>query len=152
MRAVIQRVKHAEVIIASQSHASISHGLLVLLGVEASDTNEDLIWLCNKIVSMRIFSDQQGLMNQSVQDVAGEILLVSQFTLFAQTKKGNRPSFIQAAKPEIAIPIYEQTIAHLTQLMPTKIKTGVFGADMELQLSNDGPVTIIMDTNDKERH
>jgi D-tyrosyl-tRNA(Tyr) deacylase len=152
MRAVIQRVKYAEVIIASQSHASISHGLLVLLGVEASDTNEDLIWLCNKIVSMRIFSDQQGLMNQSVQDVAGEILLVSQFTLFAQTKKGNRPSFIQAAKPEIAIPIYEQIIAHLTQLMPTKIKTGVFGADMELQLSNDGPVTIIMDTNDKERH
>ena len=152
MRAVIQRVKHAEVIIANQSHASIAHGLLVLLGIEAADTSEDVIWLCNKIISMRIFSDQQGLMNHSVLDVAGEILLVSQFTLFAQTKKGNRPSFIQAAKPELAMPIYEQTIVHFTQLMPNKIKTGVFGADMELQLSNDGPVTIIMDTNDKERH
>ncbi len=152
MRAVVQRVKHAAVNIEQQCYAKIEHGLLVLIGIEADDNFTDIEWLCNKIVSMRIFADEAGLMNKSVQDIGGSILLVSQFTLFAQTKKGNRPSFIQAAKPEIAIPLYESAIHYMKELLPGKIATGQFGADMQITLTNDGPVTIIMDTKDKERH
>ncbi len=125
---------------------------MVLLGIEEADTLEDLTWLAQKIVNMRIFYDESGLMNKSLADVDGRILLISQFTLFAQTKKGNRPSFIKAAKPAQAIPLYEKMIAELAQLSNTKIETGIFGADMKIELLNDGPVTIMMDTKDKDRH
>lgn len=150
MRAVIQRVKHASVEIEGKVKSSIQQGLLVLAGFEEADTTEDLEWLSKKIVQLRIFGDGQGLMNLSVQDVKGEILVVSQFTLHASTKKGNRPSYIKAAKPDIAIPLYEQFIRHVENDLGKPVGTGEFGADMKVSLLNDGPVTIVMDTKNRE--
>ena len=150
MRAVIQRVKHASCTVNNEITGQINHGFMVLLGIEDNDTNEDLIWLAQKIANMRIFSDENGLMNKSLEDVQGNILLISQFTLFAATKKGNRPGFTRSARPEYAIPLYEKMIVELAKLTETKIQTGVFGADMQISLVNDGPVTIIIDTKAKE--
>ena len=150
MRVVIQRVLNAGVVIEQQTHAHIGKGLMILLGVEENDSIEDITWLTQKIAQLRIFEDANGLMNISVQDIDGEILVVSQFTLFASTKKGNRPSFIRSAKPDIAIPLYEQFVATLAQLINKPVATGVFGADMQVQLINDGPVTIIIDSKAKE--
>ncbi len=150
MRVVIQRVLNAGVVIEQQIHAHIGKGLMILLGVEENDSIEDITWLTQKIAQLRIFEDANGLMNISVQDIDGEILVVSQFTLFASTKKGNRPSFIRSAKPDIAIPLYEQFVASLAQLINKPVVTGVFGADMQVQLINDGPVTIIIDSKAKE--
>jgi D-tyrosyl-tRNA(Tyr) deacylase len=150
MRAVIQRVSEASVTIFGAVKSVIKRGLLVLVAVEDSDTPEDIEWLSGKIVRLRIFNDESGLMNRSVQDEGGEILLVSQFTLFASTAKGNRPSYSRAAKSEIAIPLYEQFIAKLTSDMGKSIQTGEFGADMKVSLLNDGPVTIIIDTKNRE--
>lgn len=150
MRAVIQRVREAGVNIAEESVARIGKGLMVLLGIEAADTVEDVRWLSSKIVQMRIFNDAQGLMNLALKEVGGDILLVSQFTLHASTKKGNRPSFIQAARPEYAIPLYDMMIAQLQADLGRKIYTGIFGADMQIDLINDGPVTIIIDSKQKE--
>ena len=152
MRAIIQRVSEASVKVNKQIIGSIDNGLLVLLGIENADTASDVDWLAAKIINMRIFSDENGLMNKSLVDVNGEILLISQFTLFAQTKKGNRPGFTRAAKPEIAIPLYDQMINTLEKLSGKKPQTGEFGADMKVSLLNDGPVTIIMDTRDKDNH
>jgi D-tyrosyl-tRNA(Tyr) deacylase len=152
MRVVIQRVANASVEVENTIKGRIDAGLLVFLGVELSDTVADVKWLAQKIVNMRIFSDENGLMNKSVLDCRGNVLLVSQFTLFALTQKGNRPSFINAAKSELAIELYEEMIRELNQLMGKVIEYGVFGADMRVSLLNDGPVTIIMDTNDKARH
>ena len=152
MRAIIQRVNEASVKVNNQIIGSIETGLLVLLGIENTDTDDDVEWLAAKIINMRIFSDENGLMNKSIQEVDGEILLISQFTLFAQTKKGNRPGFTRAAKTEIAIPLYEQMINTLQKLSSKKPQTGKFGADMKVSLLNDGPVTIIMDTQDKDNH
>jgi D-aminoacyl-tRNA deacylase len=152
MRAVIQRVTQASCKVNNQITGQISTGFLVLLGIEDADTFEDVTWLAQKISNMRIFNDENGLMNKSLAEVNGAILLISQFTLFAQTKKGNRPSFIRAAKPEKAIPLYEQMIVELEKLTGRKTEAGVFGADMKIELLNDGPVTIIMDTKDKENH
>jgi D-tyrosyl-tRNA(Tyr) deacylase len=146
MRAVIQRVNEASVQINGIMHASIGQGLMVLLGIEHNDTQKDVEWLSAKIAQMRIFSDAQGLMNLSLGDVQGELLLISQFTLHASTKKGNRPSFIDAAKPDIAIPLYENMIRQLEQNLGKPIGTGIFGADMKVSLINDGPVTIIIDS------
>jgi D-tyrosyl-tRNA(Tyr) deacylase len=150
MRAVIQRVLRASVEINTNRTASIGSGLLVLLGIEDADTREDIEWLSAKITNLRIFDDEQGVMNLSVKDVSGEILLVSQFTLHASTKKGNRPSYIRAGKPEVAIPLYESMIEQLQRDLGRLIQTGVFGADMKVELVNDGPVTIVMDTKNKE--
>jgi D-aminoacyl-tRNA deacylase len=150
MRAVIQRVSQASVEINGSVKGSIRRGLLVLLAVEDADSAEDIEWLSGKIARLRIFHDDAGLMNRSVQEVGGEILLVSQFTLFASTKKGNRPSFIRSAKPDIAVPLYEQFIARLTQDLGKPIQTGEFGADMKVNLLNDGPVTIIIDSKSRE--
>lgn len=150
MRAVIQRVRSCSVEIDGKTHASIVAGLLVLLGIENADTAEDVQWLAQKIINLRIFSDPEGLMNLSVADINGEILVVSQFTLFASTKKGNRPSFIRSARPEFAIPLYELFIQQLQQLSKSIIRTGEFGADMQVHLINDGPVTITIDTKNKE--
>ena len=150
MRVVIQRVLNASVVIEQQTHAAIGKGLLILLGVEENDTQEDILWLTQKIAQLRIFEDANGLMNINVQDIDGEILVVSQFTLFASTKKGNRPSFIRSAKPDIAIPLYERFVAELLTYTNKKVFTGVFGADMQVQLINDGPVTIIIDSKAKE--
>lgn len=152
MRAVIQRVSESSVKVDGEITGQIGIGLLVLLGIEENDTEEDLKWLAQKIASMRIFSDENGQMNRSLQDVDGQILLISQFTLFAQTKKGNRPGFVKAAKPEKAIPLYELMIRTLEHHTGKKTQTGVFGADMKVSLINDGPVTIIMDTRDKDNH
>ncbi len=150
MRAVIQRVIHSSVIIDGEVHASIGHGLLVLLGIEDADSEEDINWLSGKIVNLRIFDDEAGVMNESVKEKNGGILLVSQFTLHGSTKKGNRPSYIKAGKPEIAIPIYEKMIRQLSDDLGKEIKTGIFGADMKVELLNDGPVTILIDTKNKE--
>jgi D-aminoacyl-tRNA deacylase len=150
MKAVIQRAKHADVTIKDIRRAAIGEGLLVLLGIEEADTAEDIEWLSNKIIQLRIFDDEQKIPNISVKDMGGELLLVSQFTLYASTKKGNRPSYIKAAKPEFAIPLYEQMIAQLEKDLGKKIATGEFGADMQVSLLNDGPVTIIIDTKNKE--
>ena len=150
MRAVIQRVSQASCTIEGSITGQIETGLLVLLGVEDADTTADLEWLAQKIVNMRIFGDENGRMNKALADVDGNILLISQFTLFAQTKKGNRPSFIRAAKPDKAIPMYEQMIAQLQALLNKPVATGVFGADMKIALVNDGPVTITIDTKVKE--
>jgi len=150
MRVVIQRVLNASVVIEQQTHAAIGKGLLILLGVEENDSQEDILWLTQKIAQLRIFEDADGLMNISVQDIDGEILVVSQFTLFASTKKGNRPSFIRSAKPDIAIPLYERFVTELSSCTNKKVSTGVFGADMQVQLINDGPVTIIIDSKAKE--
>jgi len=150
MRAVIQRVRKSSVIINTVEKASIGKGLLVLLGIEDSDTQQDLEWLSGKIVRLRIFNDENQLMNLSVQDVKGEILVVSQFTLHASTKKGNRPSFIKASKPETAIPLYEAILRQLSKELGNQVKSGEFGADMKVHLENDGPVTILIDTKNRE--
>ncbi len=150
MRAVIQRVSRASVTIEGKVNAAIGKGLLVLLGIEDADTEEDISWLSGKIVNLRIFDDANGVMNESVLDQGGDIILVSQFTLHASTKKGNRPSYIRASKPEIAIPIYEKMIQQLETDLGKPIGTGIFGADMKVELLNDGPVTIVMDTKGKE--
>ncbi|MBP1652995.1 MAG: D-tyrosyl-tRNA(Tyr) deacylase [Bacteroidetes bacterium] len=150
MRAVIQRVTRASVTVDEQTTGSIQTGLLVLLGIEDADNAEDITWLSNKLVNLRVFGDAEGVMNLSVKDVDGGILLVSQFTLFAGTKKGNRPSYIRASKPDIAIPLYEQMIQQLSQDLGKPVATGIFGADMKVDLLNDGPVTILIDTKSKE--
>lgn len=150
MRAVIQRVSKANVSINGEIYGSIGQGLLVLVGIEDADNQKDIEWLAKKIIQLRIFSDSAGLMNKSVLDVDGNILLISQFTLFAQTKKGNRPSFICAAKPVISIPIYNIFCQSLSLNLGKEIQTGIFGADMQVSLVNDGPVTICMDTKNKE--
>jgi D-tyrosyl-tRNA(Tyr) deacylase len=150
MRAVIQRVTHASVTIEGAVRSSIKTGLLVLVGIEDADTPDDIEWLSGKIVNLRIFNDEAGVMNLSVKDVEGGILLVSQFTLHAATKKGNRPSYIRASKPEIAIPLYEKMIARLGADLGRPVGTGEFGADMKVELLNDGPVTIIIDTKNRE--
>ncbi|MCB0568683.1 MAG: D-tyrosyl-tRNA(Tyr) deacylase [Phaeodactylibacter sp.] len=150
MRVVIQRVSEASVTIDGQERAGIGRGLLVLLGVEEADTLEDIQWLCAKISKLRIFNDEAGLMNLSVQDIGGELLVVSQFTLHASTKKGNRPSFIRAARPDIAIPMYEAFITCLEEGSGLQVKTGDFGADMKVRLLNDGPVTILIDSKNRE--
>jgi len=150
MRAVIQRVKQASVVINDGERREIGPGLVVLLAVEEADTPEDIVWLSGKISRLRIFNDEQGLMNRSVQEVAGEILLISQFTLFASTKKGNRPSFTRSAKPELAIPIYEKFTAQLLLDSGRSVRTGEFGADMLVTLANDGPVTIVIDSKQPE--
>ena len=149
MIAVIQRVATASVTIGGSVKSSIAHGLLVLVGIEDADTQDDIQWLASKIVNLRIFNDDQDVMNLSVKDVDGEILVVSQFTLHASTKKGNRPSYIRASKPEVAIPMYEKFIAALEENLGKAVQTGEFGADMKVSLLNDGPVTIIIDTKSK---
>lgn len=150
MRAVIQRVSAASCKVDEAITGEIGVGFLVLLGIEDADTAEDLQWLAQKITGMRVFGDENGLMNKALADVNGDILLISQFTLFAQTKKGNRPSFIRAAKPDKAIPLYEQMVHTLKELTGKKIATGIFGADMKISLVNDGPVTIVIDTKLRE--
>lgn len=150
MRAVIQRVSEASVTIHGKEKSRIGQGLLILLGIEDADTDEDIDWLCKKIAQMRIFGDEQGLMNCSVQDVGGQLLVVSQFTLHASTKKGNRPSFIKAAKPDFAIPMYEKFVQSLSVFAQIPVYTGEFGADMKVRLLNDGPVTIVIDSKSKE--
>lgn len=150
MRAVIQRVTEASCKVEGKLTGSIDSGLLVLLGIEDTDGQEDLEWLASKIFNMRIFSDENGLMNKGLADTGGNILLVSQFTLFAATKKGNRPGFTRAAKPEKAIPLYDAMIAQLDALLQKPVQTGIFGADMKISLVNDGPVTILIDTKNKE--
>ena len=150
MRVVIQRAKQASVEISGKEAASIGRGLLLLVGIEDADGAEDIEWLSSKIVNLRIFDDADGVMNLSVKDVSGEILLVSQFTLHASTKKGNRPSYIQAARPEIAIPLYESFIRALESNLGKAVQTGVFGANMQVGLVNDGPVTILVDTKDRK--
>ncbi len=150
MRALIQRVSQASVSINEQVKTKINQGLLVLLGIEESDNHDDIDWLCKKIAQLRIFDDNQGIMNLSIQDIDGELLVISQFTLHARTKKGNRPSYIKAARPEIAIPLYEKFINTMSDFIKEEIQTGEFGAMMQVSLTNDGPVTIIIDTKNKE--
>lgn len=150
MRVVIQRVKNASVSVKDKKISSISEGFLILLGIEDSDTTEDINWLTQKIINLRVFNDENGVMNKSIIETNGEILVVSQFTLFASTKKGNRPSYIKASKPDFAVPMYQQFCDKLTFLLGKELKTGIFGADMQISLINDGPVTIIIDTKNKE--
>jgi len=150
MRAVVQRVSSASVTISGAVKGNIGTGLLVLIGVEDADTSEDIEWLAGKLVRLRIFNDELGLMNRSVQEVNGDILVVSQFTLFASTKKGNRPSCIRSAKPEVAIPLYEKFVTQVSAELGKPIQTGEFGADMKVALVNDGPVTLVIDTKAKE--
>ena len=150
MRAVIQRVSRASVTIDGKVNAAIGKGLLVLLGIEDADTEEDIRWLSGKIVNLRVFDDASGVMNESLLDQGGDIILVSQFTLHASYKKGNRPSYIRASKPDIAVPLYEQMIRQLTADLGKPIGTGIFGADMKVELLNDGPVTIVMDSKMRE--
>lgn len=150
MRAVIQRVTKASVTINKTIHAHIGNGLLVLVGIEDADGQEDIEWLSSKIANLRIFNDENGVMNVSVKESKGDILVVSQFTLQASTKKGNRPSYIKASKPEIAIPLYEKFLQQVSYDLGKDVKAGVFGADMKVELLNDGPVTILMDTKNKE--
>ena len=150
MRVVIQRVKQASVTIEGRTKSQIDAGLLVLLGIEEADTSEDIEWLCRKIIALRVFDDEQGVMNRSILEANGDIIVVSQFTLFASTKKGNRPSYIRAARPEHAIPLYEAFCKQLESLLGKPIGTGEFGAYMQVSLVNDGPVTICIDTKNKE--
>ncbi|MBC6111077.1 D-aminoacyl-tRNA deacylase [Pedobacter fastidiosus] len=150
MRAVLQRVTQASCVVDGITTGAITTGFLVLLGIEDADTAEDLDWLAQKIIGMRVFSDENGMMNKALADVNGDILLISQFTLFAATKKGNRPGFTRAAKPDVAIPLYEKMIEKLSALLGKKVSTGIFGADMKISLLNDGPVTILIDTKNKE--
>jgi len=150
MRAVVQRVNRASVKINGSVHAAIETGLMILLGIEDADGDEDIQWLSSKLINLRIFNDTAGVMNLSLAETGGDILLVSQFTLFAATKKGNRPSYIRASKSEIAIPLYERMISRLEKDLGKKIKTGLFGADMQVDILNDGPVTILMDTKQKD--
>jgi D-tyrosyl-tRNA(Tyr) deacylase len=149
MIAVIQRVSEASVTIDKKIKSNIGNGVLVLIGIEDLDGKEDIEWLCNKIVNLRIFNDEEGVMNKSVKEVDGEIIVVSQFTLHASTKKGNRPSYIKASKPEIAIPLYENFVSVLEHVFEKSVGTGEFGADMKVALVNDGPVTMVMDTKNK---
>lgn len=150
MKTVIQRVLEASVSISGKETAVINQGLLILLGIEDADTLEDIQWLTKKITNLRIFNDTEGVMNLSIKDIDGEIIVVSQFTLHASTKKGNRPSYIKAAKPDIAIPLYEQFVKQLENDLGKKVGTGIFGANMQVSLCNDGPVTIIIDSKSKE--
>jgi D-tyrosyl-tRNA(Tyr) deacylase len=150
MRVVIQRVLEASVVVDEKVVGAIKNGLLVLLGIEDADTEEDIKWLSNKIVGLRLFDDPDGVMNLSVKDIGGDILLVSQFTLMASTKKGNRPSYIKASKPSIAVPLYEQMIVTLCTELGKAVQTGIFGADMKVNLINNGPVTITIDSKNKE--
>lgn len=150
MRLVIQRVTHASVTIEGKVKSAIGPGLLILVGVESADTTEDVDWLVRKVAALRIFDDEQGVMNRSVQDINGEALVVSQFTLFASTKKGNRPSWLKAAPHNISVPLYEAFCQRLSEAMGKPVGTGEFGADMKVELLNDGPVTILMDTKKKE--
>jgi D-tyrosyl-tRNA(Tyr) deacylase len=152
MRAVIQRVTQASCKVEDNVTGEIDEGFVILLGIEDADTEEDMQWLAQKITALRVFGDEKGLMNKALADVNGGILLISQFTLFAQTRKGNRPSFIRAARPKKAIPLYEQMIRTLDDLTGKRTATGIFGADMKISLVNDGPVTIIMDTKDRDNH
>lgn len=149
MKAVVQRVLKSELYIDGQKHSSIEKGLLVLIGIAKDDQETDVLWMSRKLAHLRIFSDEEGKMNLSLLDINGELLLVSQFTLQANTQKGSRPSFIEAAPPDQAIPLYEQLIRELSKLIPRPIATGVFGADMQISLINDGPVTIILDSKSK---
>ena len=150
MRIVIQRVSEASVTVEEKMTGSIENGLLVLLGIEDADTDEDISWLSNKITNLRIFNDENGVMNLGIKEVKGDILLVSQFTLHANTQKGNRPSYSKASKPGFAIPMYEKMIRQLENDLEKKIQTGIFGADMQVKLLNDGPVTILIDSKNKE--
>lgn len=150
MRVVVQRVKEASVSIAGSLKCQIHTGLLVLLGIEEADTQDDIDWLTRKIIALRVFDDDNGVMNRSIMDAGGDIIVVSQFTLMASTKKGNRPSYIRAARPETAIPLYEAFCEQITSLLGKPIGTGQFGADMQVSLINDGPVTICIDTKNKE--
>ncbi|WP_424493321.1 D-aminoacyl-tRNA deacylase [Salinimicrobium sp. GXAS 041] len=149
MRAVLQRVSHASVTIEGKIKSEIQQGLLILLGIEDEDSDEDIQWLSSKIIKMRIFNDENGVMNDSLQDINGNAIVVSQFTLHASTKKGNRPSYIKAAKPDVAIPLYEKFIQVLEKALGKSVGTGEFGADMKVELLNDGPVTIIIDSKNK---
>jgi D-tyrosyl-tRNA(Tyr) deacylase len=150
MRAVIQRVQKASVEIDKKTKSEIKNGLLILIGIEDSDNRDDINWLCKKISQLRIFDDDKGIMNLSVMDIDGEILAISQFTLHAKTKKGNRPSYIKAAKPDVSIPLYKNFVNSLSESIKKEVKTGEFGAHMNISLINDGPVTIIIDTKDKD--
>jgi len=150
MRVVLQRVKEASVTIEGQVNGAIKAGILVLLGIEDADTSEDIEWLCNKICNLRIFNDPKGVMNLSLQDIKGEVLVISQFTLHATIKKGNRPSYIKAAKPDVAIPLYEEFNEKMQLRLGKPVATGIFGAHMDVALINDGPVTILMDSKNKE--
>ncbi len=150
MRVVIQRVLEASVVVDEKVEGAIGNGLLVLLGIEDADTAEDITWLSNKITGLRLFDDAAGVMNLSVKDIEGDILLISQFTLLASTKKGNRPSYIKASKPPVAVPLYEQMIATLSNDLGKAVQTGIFGADMKVSLINNGPVTITIDSKNKE--
>lgn len=150
MRAVLQRVSRASVNIEGQLHAQIGKGFLILLGIEESDTSEDVLYLSSKIANLRVFEDADGKMNEDIRQQSGALLIISQFTLFAATKKGNRPSFIRAARPETAIPLYEAFIAQMKEDSGVPVQTGVFGADMKVDLINDGPVTILFDSKNKE--
>ncbi len=151
MRLLIQRVKHASVTIDGDIKSAINQGLLILIGIEDTDTTEDIEWLCGKVVRLRIFDDENGVMNKAVTDVADSgILVVSQFTLFASTKKGNRPSYIRASKPDFAVPMYENFVTQLQQMYGKEVQTGTFGANMQIELVNDGPVTIWIDSKQKE--
>jgi D-tyrosyl-tRNA(Tyr) deacylase len=150
MRAIIQRVSQASVAVEGNITGAIQNGLLVLLGIEDADTDEDIAWLCGKMINLRIFNDNAGVMNLSVKETGGDILIVSQFTLFASTKKGNRPSYIRASKPAVAIPVYEKMIRSLNIELDKPVHTGIFGADMKVSLVNDGPVTICMDSRQRE--
>ncbi len=150
MRAVIQRVTKASVTIDGITYGSIGDGLVVFVGIEDADIKDDINWLSNKVVNLRIFNDEEGVMNKSVLDINGNILLISQFTLHASTKKGNRPSYIKASKPDVAIPLYEKLVVQLKKDSGKEIETGIFGADMKVELLNDGPVTIIIDTKNRE--
>jgi D-tyrosyl-tRNA(Tyr) deacylase len=150
MRAVIQRVSKANVTIEGKTNGQIETGLLVLLGIEDADDEEDIKWLSNKIINLRIFNDETGVMNRSVLEIKGDLLLISQFTVHASTKKGNRPGYIKASKPDVAIPLYEKMIKQLESDLEKRIQTGIFGADMKVELLNDGPVTIVIDTKNKE--
>ena len=150
MRALLQRVQNASVTIDQKVTAQIGHGILVLLGIEDADLDEDIEWLCQKITQLRIFNDEAGVMNVSIKDAGHEILLVSQFTLMASVKKGNRPSYIRASKPEKAIPLYEKFISKIEAALGKKVATGTFGADMKIALINDGPVTIFIDSKSRE--
>lgn len=150
MRTVIQRVKYASVTIDGNLKSKIGKGLLILVGIEDRDTQEDIDWLCKKICALRIFDDENGVMNRSVTDIDGEILVVSQFTLHASTKKGNRPSYIKASKPDFAIPMYKKFCDEMSINLGKQVQTGIFGADMKVELLNDGPVTILIDSQNKE--
>lgn len=150
MRAVIQRVTRSSVVIDGVCHGEIGPGLNILIGITDGDSDEDIDWLCHKIVNLRIFDDDEGVMNRSVIDVNGDILVISQFTLYASTKKGNRPSYIKAAKPEVSVPLYEKFLKRLENILGKRVKKGIFGADMSVTIVNNGPVTILIDTKNRE--